>query len=1281
MRKKIRNAGLKRIITAICAIAVIAAALTYTFTLSRDRSAVYGAEPISASVGIGDNTYTKTEKLCILEIVPDKALAELGYMAGEENSPVEWQDIMAVSNIEERAAIAKEYIILLNQILGSNQVQMGVMQPDGSMNWYTYNSYEYNMLQANSQNYNSNTKVRILDRDGNPYEYLDDTTGETIYTNNIFAYYVFGGYDMCDKISVISKSASEVTVEDIKKSNLIYINSGGHMAGYYNLYGRMAQTDENDKYSVDFTYDMVGQGQDNFNNLSEDLSLTVMWEMYMAVAEETTSLILDNNVRNVYSGNIDKLYTMVMGADKDTFKKDFWSQKDSETHYSGELGTIELKDLGGENEDIVITYKYNNPWTGELENRTIEWSLGCFEDYHFNDAAESDKYYNAGSLGIGGELVNKNVYAYNGNNAMDMNVLDGSLHYYEGTEGTTLDHAYDKYGTTDQWGNPIIKRPDLIIYILGEYKSKQEFTGVMTVLEIEPAGAYKYSEDKLNADSAAFILDYFRYEVKKLNDNNCKEYVDVTSVSINGFIGMSEDIINNYDLVIISDYNEYNSASLINTGITKIYTNQGPVSVLTDYYTFGNGEKHYAALSGNDLTKKAYDKIIDYVKSGKPLVLADSIYSGDKETADENTNLYNLSYAVLSQQFGEDMLNNVTNESNTLKKVLTYRERPEFTISDSLSYKTDENGIAIPNIDKSRLNSVVFSGNVINTEKSYSLNIYVDKDANGFYTETRDDNNELLYQTDKLAVGADGEFSVQLEKLPEELRGYLQWKAVLTDNETGMSCDNEGALVVKYSEDEIRRVKVLQIIPTEDTAYLTFRLDNGKFTELFEQSREITGLEMDLTVMTVNEFEEMFAVSPFSLNSDGYGNTYAVNDALTRGNEKGYDMVVIGFGDEFACQDISNDNGAVDNIKYYIETGNPVLMSHDVLSYNSYSDGGENTNLHVNFIDKVNLENWSYDLTSALRDIIGMDRYGASVGESQYTQYPQGYSNTFLQQRGLSENGEVLRLYGGISLNATQNGVTAKISRLNKGQITQYPYYIGENLAVSETHGQYFQLDLEAQGETEENDVIVWYTLAGSEGSYYDMSGQDALNNYYIYSKGNITYSGAGHSTMDEEGEIKLFVNTFIRAIGSGNNIPSIEYLEPAIETGEGMYEMAVRGETIDTIYFVPHDDDMTKNGTFEEAYVFWDKNGSGLYDQGDILFKEYSNSTGELLINGREYLINLEADYIGETGILADEIKAEIIQSISSNEFKLTIQVSDSKKGVGTSSLNLVSKELFKLN
>ena len=41
------------------------------------------------------------------------------------------------------------------------------------------------------------------------------------------------------------------------------------------------------------------------------------------------------------------------------------------------------------------------------------------------------------------------------------------------------------------------------------------------------------------------------------------------------------------------------------------------------------------------------------------------------------------------------------------------------------------------------------------------------------------------------------------------------------------------------------------------------------------------------------------------------------------------------------------------------------------------------------------------------------------------------------------------------------------------------------------------------------------------------------INNYYIYSAGNVTYTSAGHSDMDKEGtdaEMELFVNTFVNA-------------------------------------------------------------------------------------------------------------------------------------------------------
>lgn len=44
-----------------------------------------------------------------------------------------------------------------------------------------------------------------------------------------------------------------------------------------------------------------------------------------------------------------------------------------------------------------------------------------------------------------------------------------------------------------------------------------------------------------------------------------------------------------------------------------------------------------------------------------------------------------------------------------------------------------------------------------------------------------------------------------------------------------------------------------------------------------------------------------------------------------------------------------------------------------------------------------------------------------------------------------------------------------------------------------------------------QSDIVVWYCLSGGN---YNYSENDVVNNYYIYNKGNITYSGAGHASI-----------------------------------------------------------------------------------------------------------------------------------------------------------------------
>lgn len=1246
------NKRIKPVVSFICVVAIIGA-LLYRFNFGGEIA--YGAEPIKPSVMVGDNTYTNDEKLDILEIVPDKALAELGYLVGGDSNPIKWQDIMEISNNNTKANIAKEWMRIVNTIIGSDKkLQVGI-----SGKWYTYGDGGFWSLQGDQ--FDSEATLRIVDSSNQPMEY-QDANGRDVYNLNVFAYITFSGYDMCDKIQVTTKIASQVTEADIEKADLIYISAGSHDSSMKNLYVNMAK--ESNSYSVSDRIDQAGQSRDNFDILNQDLGATEAWAIYMAMANQETAVIMDSNVTNTYNGsNIDILYTLIYGADREVFKEQFWKTKSNNTTYTGTLGKVVIENKGTYSERLKISYKRSgNRYTD------VSWSMGCLAWItQINDGTTQKYYYNEGTMKPN---VWNNTFCYNGDMVMSMGMYNGTIYAntsWDG-KGSTIGEAYDIYGS----GNTI-KITDVILYILGDYKF-EKFDGTINVLEIEPAGAYKYN--KLTAKTAGELLGYFGYRVEGISDENCTDYVKVTSVASNGFIAMTEDIINNYDLIIISDYNQYSATQLlINTGITKIYAKEGPSVNLYDYY----GERTYTtALSGNDFTYKAYEKVLNYIRAGKAIVLADSIYEGDTSVVDADTNISKLSYANLLKKLGsEKSLENVIKESKAGRKKLTYYKMPEFTVSEEFYYSAYEGtDIAKPNIQVSDLKAINFSGNIKNYTEggSYSLKVYVDKDANGFYTETENDSNELLFETLNLDVDSNGNFSVVLQEMSSSLRGYLQWKAVLFDNSTDMSSDEEGAFVVTYADSEIKTVKVLQISPGGKE---TLRLDSSIFGDVFAQASHTTGLELDVTVLTAEQFEALYTGAGFEMKEDAYGNKYAENDLLTKRGNSGYDMVVLGFSDAYSNNDISDVNGALSNIQYYIESGNSVLMAHDVLSFNSYSDKNV-INQHVNFASSTARYAWSYELTARLRGLIGMDRYNASSGGITSVKNNQGYSNVFLQQFGTVGNGKRILYYPQKAI--YDNILTTTAKQLNRGQITQYPYRINENLMVANTHTQYFQLDLESQGDTEEDDIVVWYTLSGASNTYYGMSGQDALNNYYIYSKGNITYSGAGHINIDKGTEIKLFVNTIIRAIGAGNNLPYVEYNEPAVSMGQGLYEQYIRSGNMEEIHFTPYDSDMTNHGIFKAGYIFWDKNESGLYDQGDILLKEYTSDTGEYLINNSEYTFDL-MEYIGDGSPLSNQDRAEITSMLNENQFKLTIQLIDSNDGKGASSLNIVKKEYFQLD
>jgi len=334
------------------------------------------------------------------------------------------------------------------------------------------------------------------------------------------------------------------------------------------------------------------------------------------------------------------------------------------------------------------------------------------------------------------------------------------------------------------------------------------------------------------------------------------------------------------------------------------------------------------------------------------------------------------------------------------------------------------------------------------------------------------------------------------------------------------------------------------------------------------------------------------------------------SDAILSYLNSNYDMLIIGFDDMY--QELGS--AAADAIVSYIQTGKSVLFTHDTTSqanvpFSSYlkSDG---TLLGFG----SNLAYWGYYFNTILRNAVGLDRYGIrspyrsllqsataastlsqdavkTLTDHDYTvayqpgtaraktaAETQGYTNCTLYRYGGSSSGNLAVIPSGYLTSQDQGRTTSYVSQLNEGQITTYPYdvntadFSGSDSAVTSagadfmnvglTHDQYYQINLNS------DDIVVWYCMANygvtsstSTHGYYSNLPNDATNAYYIFSKGNVTYSGAGHSDSgnnasrycpDSAGnvadcyinEAKLFVNTMIAAYRTANESPTVSFTQ-----------------------------------------------------------------------------------------------------------------------------------------
>lgn len=727
----------------------------------------------------------------------------------------------------------------------------------------------------------------------------------------------------------------------------------------------------------------------------------------------------------------------------------------------------------------------------------------------------------------------------------------------------------------------------------------------------------------------------------------------ITPMTAAEFVGHIDDIGSEYDMVFIGDQKK-NANSLItgsgeyryaHVGDSKsIIANNNLAKMLgqldTDYAqgSWSDGKLRYAPLStynedgsgyfrgsGNDITKQQYNSLMDFVKSGYPVVLASGLVDGDKPNAKE------VDSASYYYQFIKDALkyeNVATNKElesgakdlsffmNLAKPVIKFDEnggkpKEPQRLGTAGTFKTpvDLSDTGYIDGELKYTFTVENDSDAAPATTTYDCKLYLDlnfdgnlskKESQDKYMVVQDEDGNVLSQKDY--GSGDMRYELKLgkkytvtRKIPSDYYKLITWKLELTSNRNTYIHTSEIGYAKQQKPDGVAKqtINVLQLVPQDNSVNCsnpcTWTLaDSSTFKNLIAGVQDFNINVISRNVTDINNGNV--------LDKNGQKTTFAnlLDDQQ---------MLIIGFQDVY--QDISID--AVQEILKFIRSGKSVIFAHDTTSYintdhqkiyGQIARDGYNSNGTVNSGGSIGLyddswlwntarnENWGLSLNTILRSVVGMDRYGitsdATIGNQTVSELLKkgkplsdgsvdfktlltlagdvAYKNGDKSKSYAQTQGYTNAMLDGKTL-GTGDTLTTRATKVNDGAITQYPYVIGDSITIAETHGQYYQLGMEQDRDINDqsdgmNDVVAWYCLTDN---YYNNSPNDVRNNYYLYSKGNVIYTGAGHRRVQNDDEIKLFINTIVAAANVTAVKPEVNFvktLNPAAETERTRFYM-----------------------------------------------------------------------------------------------------------------------------
>ncbi|MPM10792.1 hypothetical protein SDC9_57127 [bioreactor metagenome] len=414
---------------------------------------------------------------------------------------------------------------------------------------------------------------------------------------------------------------------------------------------------------------------------------------------------------------------------------------------------------------------------------------------------------------------------------------------------------------------------------------------------------------------------------------------------------------------------------------------------------------------------------------------------------------------------------------------------------------------------------MTFSINKIESlNENVKIKLYLDINGDGLFKD-----EEVVKITQDINLSKDGyilEYNLY-DNFPNFI-GLLDWKVEIEkmhsqEFEKPIVSYDTGRTLFRRLTEEKRIIRVLQV-----SSYNRYEIgdDINKNLNLKDNKNFIKLLSMpEVSDYTINR--EVISYEDFY-----QGNNYGPGKEPLNGR---YDMVIMRFADSYGDK-LSKE--ALDQIEAFIKTGQGLMLTHDTLFY-------QGNNFSTSPIIK------------RFADWVGQSRYVSSNNSTEIDINGSKIPHD-LDKPGSNQLSEAVRV-GGTSFrrNEINESNSTKIYKTNDALITQYPFKLEGQMPVRRTHAQYLQLNLE------DENVVPWFNLTednitGGETTdtrFKDnyVNRYDTRNAYYTYSKGNITFSGTGENTRQmiqyPDPEMRLFVNTIVKAERGANHAPTIEAL------------------------------------------------------------------------------------------------------------------------------------------